>query len=539
MAVLLLAVGCGEVLGADFDGVNGAGAGGAATDGSSGDSATDATSDVAIDAPTDGCAPTSCYDGPTGTNGIGTCKAGTLPCADASEGVCVGQVLPVVANRCVVDEDVDCDGISGSHDWSRRFGDQQLQRLLHAATDPSGNAYLTGYTWGSIQLNTQTTLSGSLYLIKLDPMGTVAWGKSWPKGQGVAVTPTPDGGVVLAALLDDQTDFGGGPVGEPDTDSGVLVKFSATGAHVWTRPVGLIVDYVLAGSDGKILFGGQVLNPPVWPTGTWPASQPWSGILGLLDANGNPIWIQDYGPDITTQRFARDSKDNIWLTSKMWGIRYFGDDSIGEANVLSTFIAKLDQDGNPIWSRSVSTLDDYYKRSALGVASDDSVWVAAPFKATLQLGSTSLTSAGAHDIGVLHLDSTGTVVHSARFGDAADQFVWDAVVDHDDRFIVAGSFIGSMSAGPCSISAHGDLHDAFLVKLDANAQPMWMHAFGNDKDANFEGYPDDVFTAVGVSADNRILVAGTFDGNTNFGGDVLTGWAGIQASDLVVARYLP
>ncbi|MCB9641136.1 MAG: hypothetical protein H6727_19720 [Myxococcales bacterium] len=57
-----------------------------------------------------------CYDGPAGTKGVGTCKAGTQRCEAGQWGACKGQVLPVQAPHDAQAEstcdgkDDDCDG---------------------------------------------------------------------------------------------------------------------------------------------------------------------------------------------------------------------------------------------------------------------------------------------------------------------------------------------------------------------------------------------------------------------------------------------
>jgi hypothetical protein len=60
------------------------------------------------------CAPgssTSCYDGPSGTSGVGACQAGTATCAadGMSYGACAGEVTPA-AEVCGDGIDNDCDG---------------------------------------------------------------------------------------------------------------------------------------------------------------------------------------------------------------------------------------------------------------------------------------------------------------------------------------------------------------------------------------------------------------------------------------------
>jgi hypothetical protein len=62
------------------------------------------------------CAPgatASCYSGPTGTEGVGLCHAGTKTCAadGKSYGACTGEVLPVPED-CTTPGDDDCNGMT-------------------------------------------------------------------------------------------------------------------------------------------------------------------------------------------------------------------------------------------------------------------------------------------------------------------------------------------------------------------------------------------------------------------------------------------
>ncbi len=52
--------------------------------------------------------PRSCYTGPAGTAGVGSCRAGRQACAKGAWGECQGEVLPA-AEQCD-QQDADCDG---------------------------------------------------------------------------------------------------------------------------------------------------------------------------------------------------------------------------------------------------------------------------------------------------------------------------------------------------------------------------------------------------------------------------------------------
>ena len=64
--------------------------------------------DQDCDSRTDEAISRSCYSGPAGTAGVGTCRSGTQACAAGAFGACNGQVVPVAEFCDALDN--DCDG---------------------------------------------------------------------------------------------------------------------------------------------------------------------------------------------------------------------------------------------------------------------------------------------------------------------------------------------------------------------------------------------------------------------------------------------
>ncbi|TMQ27718.1 MAG: exo-alpha-sialidase, partial [Deltaproteobacteria bacterium] len=52
----------------------------------------------------------TCYTGPAGTAGVGTCTSGTRTCAFGAFGACAGEVVPTAHDICGDGLDTDCDG---------------------------------------------------------------------------------------------------------------------------------------------------------------------------------------------------------------------------------------------------------------------------------------------------------------------------------------------------------------------------------------------------------------------------------------------
>jgi hypothetical protein len=61
----------------------------------------------------DDLAPRACYDGPAGTQNVGTCRGGMQSCSGGSWGVCDGEVLPLGYDVCEPVSDTNCNGAVG------------------------------------------------------------------------------------------------------------------------------------------------------------------------------------------------------------------------------------------------------------------------------------------------------------------------------------------------------------------------------------------------------------------------------------------
>ena len=69
----------------------------------------------------------ACYDGPPGTEGVGTCKPGTQTCVNGAWTTsCVGEVLPT-QEVCNDFQDHNCNGIPSCFDFIACFGDPACQ----------------------------------------------------------------------------------------------------------------------------------------------------------------------------------------------------------------------------------------------------------------------------------------------------------------------------------------------------------------------------------------------------------------------------
>jgi hypothetical protein len=538
---------------------NGDGSSGAASDaagGGSGGTGFDAVKDQSTgggpgadgshDARPDVCtiaAPAPCYEGPPGTEGVGRCRAGTLTCNDATL-ECSGQILPAGADCKLDTVDEDCDGRTVGHVWSRRFGDSALQRLSDATVDGVGNTFLTGYSWGSVPLNSQTTLPSGMYLIKLDREGNVLWGKGWePALVGNSLAALDTGHIAVAGLVARTTDFGGGPLVPPRDGypAPFLALFDAQGTHVWSTLVP--AELKLTSLGNRFWVAGRFSGTVSWPGGReFTATSSSDLLVGLLETDRTVVWMRNLPGPAGVHRATRDTSGNVFVAGDIEAFADFGGGQIGNG-VLSSFVLKLDASGNHVFSHAFGHIARYVRLVGMAVASEGSIWVVAPFSGAFALQNQSFVSRGEDDIYAVNLDASGKLLASAQFGDTGKDLSWDCAIDHEGHLIIAGASTGKIDVGACSVAPNGGFYDAFLLGLDKSARPFFLHSFGDAVDSGWEAYPDDAFVEIDIDDRGMIVASGVFDGTVDFGGGPLSAAPAsepnLPSNDLVVAKYGP
>ena len=97
---------------------------------------------------------------------------------------------------------------SGNHLWSKRFGDFNEQRVTGIAVDDSGNPWLTGYFVGGLDFG-----SFDVFVAKLAGDGTHLWSQRYGDSNvqyHYALTVAPDGSLWVLGIFLGVIDFASG-----------------------------------------------------------------------------------------------------------------------------------------------------------------------------------------------------------------------------------------------------------------------------------------------------------------------------------------
>jgi hypothetical protein len=470
----------------------------------------------------DGCATGFCK------NGVCCDRACDEPCESCGTGTCIGT-------RC-----------SGDLRWVAAIGDHARggsllpQVPLAVAIDGTGAALVTGYVLGVVDFGDGVPVaadSSDVFVTKLAASGMPLWHELFSN-------PAAQQGNAVAILRGATVTVGGAFAGDVDLGGGTLVGDAATnlllagyglgdGAPVFSVDVAetgeiQALSAVAAAPDGTWLGAGSFEGtvdldgrgpiPPV--TSTMPDRA--DALVARFASDGAPLWAKRLGgPEdqhVLGVALGADGATAV-VVGDFKGTLDFGGGTLMAADPMKTdaFVAAIDlDDGATAWARGFGDGED---QSATSVSVDASgaIVVAGDFKGTLELGPDHLVEAtDKRDAFVAKLDASGDPVWIRSFGGMGDQRATGVTVDAAGSAVLCGYFEGTLDLGGTPHESPGGHDDAWVLKLAADGTVVWANVWGQGDD------DDERCRAVASAPDGGVVAVGTFFGTADFGGGVVT-----------------
>jgi hypothetical protein len=357
--------------------------------------------------------------------------------------------------------------------WTKQWGTTKADEATGVAVDGSGNIYVTGYTLGDLDGNTNAG-GYDAFLTKYDSSGNWQWTK----------------------LLGHQG--GGANAAGDDKATGVAVDVVSGNIYV--------TGYTFGNLDGNTNAGGYDAFLTMYDSsGNWQ----WTKLLGHNGGSANAA-----GNDLAIG-VAVDGSGNVYVT----GGTNSGLDGETNAGGYDAFLVKYDSLGTRQWTKLLGhnggSANAAGNEEAYGIAVDGSgnIYVAGYTTGALD----GKINAGGYDAFLAKYDSLGNWQWTNLLGTAGDDYANGVAVDGSGYIYVTGPTSGSLDGQP---NAGG--YDAFLAKYDSSGNKQWTKLLGT-------AAPDDA-TGVAVDGSGNIYVTGSTDGN-------LDGNTNAGPSDVFLARY--
>ncbi|MCX7695403.1 MAG: Ig-like domain-containing protein [Caloramator sp.] len=324
----------------------------------------------------------------------------------------------------------------------------------------------------------------------------IVGGKSFERFNDIK--ETDDGGYIIVGHTNsyDYTNNFYGTYGDFDT---LLIKYNATGKVEWTKSFGgeafdTFSSVNVCRDGGFIVSGftqsryGNIGNINVKGE---------EGLIVKFDSRGNIEWEAIFGGSLF------DRITNVIEVSDGYVAVGYSNSNDGNLSGLNKgeydgVIVKLDRKGNIEWKKSFggSRWDKFY--SAIEVTGG---YIIVGYSESNDKDLKDVKIKGQDGI-IVKVSTNGDIVWAKSFGGDGDDEI-TSICKIDDGFIISGS-TSSFNRDFDKLKYNGQL-DAFISKLDFNANVKWTRTFG--------GSGQDVYKSLFYKKDFGIVAVGNTESN--------------------------
>jgi hypothetical protein len=391
--------------------------------------------------------------------------------------------------------------------WTRNWGGSaynQSEEAAGVAVDPSGNVYVTGAYWGTVDfdpgpgVDEHTTNDSSVnqhkdaFLSKFDASGKFLWARTWGGGgrsdthdRGQAVACDSMGNVYVSGYFYGATasgppvctpvDFDPGPGVDNHTSNGYydcfVTSFDSGGNYRWARTWG--------GADWGTWPGSYNLGQDeawgvgcdssgnVYVAGHWFSVMcdfdPGPGVDNVINASpGNPdsfvskfqsdgtwLWTKNWGgPGVDRlEGFYVDPSGNLYSSGSFSYMVDFDpgpgvDNHTAPSFYENIYLSKLNSSGIFQWARTFMGFG-HSKGTAVGSDNNGNVWCAGYFRNTVDFDpgpSTDNRTATNEDCFLAMFYQDGSWQWARNWGGSQGDMVWGGTSDTSGNIYLTGFF---------------------------------------------------------------------------------------------------
>jgi len=323
--------------------------------------------------------------------------------------------------------------------WERIYGGAKFDVASSIQAVPAGGFVFSGYR--------QSKASGKAvaWVRRLDERGDVIWDGAYGENKhGISITPVSGGGFVA--------------VGETFLHGGKQVKawilrVDDGGEKLWERTFGNhkndVAESVAPVPGGGFYVAGYSYGHKILPGDTW---------VMRLDEQGRKLWQRTFAG-------RRMVSANGMAALPGGGLVLAGDMGKRKGKYQKAWVLRLDDKGNLLWQR---TFDEHKSDSVHAIApAPDGGFVVAGYLLSGDIpGSRGW---------IYRLNGQGLKTWEYLLD--PDRIIYPTAImtTRDHGFLMVGDFIKER------FPRQGDIHDAYLLKLNPQGVKLWERMLGGDR----------------------------------------------------------
>ena len=390
---------------------------------------------------------------------------------------------------------------SGNLIWIKRFWNdfgygEKFHYYLNirgAAVDKNQNLYVTGsFKDTLIAVDTSFSSVGEdhdIYLMKINPEGELEWFYNMEGGE-----PTYQRATSLS--IDESNNI---ILSTRDYWSNFLFKFNSSGDILWSKEYENLdhcdITSVITDKENNIYMAGKFEDYITFGNDTIysMAGGDENGFYAKFDENGDYIWARLIGSCCDNYHVSPsiriDTSMNILLTCGIPNCAvYVGQDSITPLGYRSKLLAKVDNDGNILWSHQIYSSGGF--RLSAMTDYKNNVYCGVTYRNLSYVGFSDTIVPGEGIILLIKLDQEGNLQWIKNQGGEISENIWlnGFTADYSDNLYVTGSFTGLAIFGDTSYYSPPNSPSIFIAKIDENS---WV------KEPVITSVPNDVILTIG------------------------------------------
>ena len=484
-------------------------------------------SDTAVSATTSYTYAVAAYDNSDNSAISAGVSVAVPACLDSNPPTVPGGVTAIATNcgRVEITWTTASDTGSGLRDYRIYRNGQSIQTVSAAANAYSDTAVsaTTSYTYAVVAYDNANNFATSAGVSVTTPACPVIIQPPDLQGRFVAVTNigTTDAEYAMSVAMDKNGNsfIGGSAAGAP-----FLCKLSPTKEAIWS--LGLAnagsIQSVAVDAQGDVIFTGYFYATVNFGGGAVSSVGGFDIFVVKYSSEGRFVWAKRFGSSNAAEwageeaglGIAVDSKGNIGVSGGYFGGADFGTQILGRVGVKEGFLLMLNPQGTLLWVNTISN------STPASVAFDpqDNLLVGGNFSGSVNMGGSTLTSAGSFDIFLAKFTPTGRHLWSKRTGGFSYDTINALTVDSAGDVVATGTYRLQANFDGLVYAGLGS-EDVFVGKFDgATGAQRWIKTFGSEYSEY--GY------GVATDAARNITVVGRFGGPIDFGGGLVTGAPG-------------
>jgi hypothetical protein len=235
------------------------------------------------------------------------------------------------------------------------------------------------------------------------------------------------------------------------------------------------------------------------------------------DAGFGPVkWVQTFSSSSPSSldfahSLAVSPEGEVYFTAQFEGNVTLGADQIDTSDAYVLALAKIDELGEPVWSKKLGERTPIGDKglffvAGLAVGSDSKPFVGGAADGFVDVGMGLTASQGYPDVFLGKIDASGTWSWGGLYGDENSQIGASIAVDSDGNVVMTGHYNYDLNFyGACALlSTTTNVLDVFVAKFNSVGACQWAKSFGNENQSLGMG--------VTIDSASNVVVVGRYKG---------------------------